>query len=84
MLYIINDNGIDGSFWYYRGAMTEMKSSWPGYVSVPTMISKYPYDFAFTQAPQWLNVDTMWLDSNKCPKAAILQPWSNMNFLRRI
>ena len=51
MLYIINDNGIDGSFWYYRGAMTEMKSSWPGYVSVPTMISKYPYDFAFTHAP---------------------------------
>lgn len=51
MLYIINDNGIDGSFWYYRGAMTEMKSSWPGYVTVPTMISKYPYDFAFTQAP---------------------------------
>jgi pimeloyl-ACP methyl ester carboxylesterase len=51
MLYIINDNGIDGSFWYYRGAMTEMKSSWPGYVTVPTMISKYPYDFAFTQVP---------------------------------
>jgi pimeloyl-ACP methyl ester carboxylesterase len=51
MLYIINDNGIDGSFWYYRGAMTEMKSPWPGYVTVPTMISKYPYDFAFTQAP---------------------------------
>ena len=51
MLYIVNDNGIDGSFWYYRGAMTEMKSSWPGYVSVPTMISKYPYDFAFTRAP---------------------------------
>jgi pimeloyl-ACP methyl ester carboxylesterase len=51
MLYIINDNGIDGSFWYYRGAMTEMKSSWPGYVKVPTMISKYPYDFAFTNAP---------------------------------
>ncbi len=51
MLYIINDNGIDGSFWYYRGAMTEMKSSWPGYVKVPTMISKYPYDFAFTRAP---------------------------------
>ncbi|RZJ63536.1 MAG: alpha/beta hydrolase, partial [Flavobacterium sp.] len=51
MLYIINDNGIDGSFWYYRGAMTEMKSSWPGFVTVPTMISKYPYDFVFTQAP---------------------------------
>ena len=52
MLYIINPGGIDGSFWYYRGALTEQNSSsWPGYINTPTSISKYPGDMPVTRPP---------------------------------
>jgi len=52
MLYIINPGGIDGSFWYYRGALSELNgSTWPGYVKIPTSISKYPGDMPVTHPP---------------------------------
>ena len=52
MLYIVNPAGIDGSFWYYRGALSELNAStWPGYVRVPTSISKYPADMPVTRPP---------------------------------
>ena len=52
MLYIVNPNGIDGSFWYYRGALQELNgNSSPGYITVPTSVSKYPADFAVTRPP---------------------------------
>jgi pimeloyl-ACP methyl ester carboxylesterase len=52
MLYIINPGGIDGSFWYYRGALSELNAStWPGYVNVPTSISKYPADMPVAHPP---------------------------------
>jgi pimeloyl-ACP methyl ester carboxylesterase len=52
MLYIINDDGIDGSFWYYRGALVELKGiSTPGYISVPTAISKFPKDMPVSRPP---------------------------------
>jgi microsomal epoxide hydrolase len=52
MLYIINPGGIDGSFWYYRGALSELNAStWPGYVNVPTSISKYPVDMPVSRPP---------------------------------
>ncbi len=52
MLYVVNPGGIDGSFWYYRGALSELNAStWPGYVRVPTSISKYPGDMPVTRPP---------------------------------
>jgi pimeloyl-ACP methyl ester carboxylesterase len=53
MLYIINPSGIDGSFWYYRGALSELNgSTWPGYVNTPTSVSKYPGDMPVTRPPE--------------------------------
>jgi pimeloyl-ACP methyl ester carboxylesterase len=52
MLYIVNPAGIDGSFWYYRGALSELNgSTWPGFVKTPTSISKYPADMPVTRPP---------------------------------
>ena len=51
MLYIINDNGIDGSFWYYRGALAEKATGSPGYIKVPTAISMFPGDFPVSHPP---------------------------------
>jgi pimeloyl-ACP methyl ester carboxylesterase len=52
MLYLVNDGGIDGSFWYYRGVYTEMKGvTYPGYINTPTAIAKYPKDLVMTRPP---------------------------------
>jgi pimeloyl-ACP methyl ester carboxylesterase len=51
MLYIINDNGIDGSFWYYRGALVEKAAGTPAFITVPTAITKFPGDFPASHPP---------------------------------
>ncbi|MEJ0105490.1 MAG: epoxide hydrolase family protein [Bacteroidota bacterium] len=52
MLYIINGNRIDGSFWFYRGFLTEMKgSAWTGFIQVPTSVAKYPSDLPVSHPP---------------------------------
>lgn len=52
MLYLVNDAGIDGSFWYYRGFFSEVKGiSTPGYISVPTSISIFPKDLPLSKPP---------------------------------
>lgn len=52
MLYVINDSGIDGSFWYYRGFLDELKGvSTPGYIKVPTAITKFPKDLPVSRPP---------------------------------
>jgi pimeloyl-ACP methyl ester carboxylesterase len=52
MLYIINDNGIDGSFWYYRGALIEKANGTPGFITVPTAISEFPKDLPLALPPR--------------------------------
>jgi pimeloyl-ACP methyl ester carboxylesterase len=52
MLYLVNDNQIDGSFWFYRAAYTELQGSfWPGYIKTPTAVDKFPKDFVMGRPP---------------------------------
>ena len=46
MIYLVNDSGIDGSFWYYRGFRDEMGSHFfPGYVQTPTAMAIFPFEY---------------------------------------
>lgn len=52
MLYLLSEDGISGSFWYYRGFITEMGGKFhPGYVKAPTAIAKFPEEFINARPP---------------------------------
>ncbi|MEJ0106601.1 MAG: hypothetical protein WDO19_30425 [Bacteroidota bacterium] len=52
MLYIINKNRIDSSFWFYRGFLTEVKgNAWTGFIQTPTSIAKYPSHLPVSHPP---------------------------------
>lgn len=46
MIYLVNEHGIDGSFWFYRAFRDEQNwTFFPGYVSVPTAIAAFPKEY---------------------------------------
>jgi pimeloyl-ACP methyl ester carboxylesterase len=46
MLYLVNDSGIDGSFWFYRAIRDEMtKGFHPGFIKTPTAIARFPKEY---------------------------------------
>lgn len=52
MLYLLSEDGIAGSFWFYRSFITEMNGKFnAGYVSVPTAIAKFPKEFINARPP---------------------------------
>lgn len=52
MLYLLSEDGISGSFWYYRAFITEMGGKFhPGYVKVPTAVAKFPKEFINARPP---------------------------------
>jgi len=53
MLYLLSEDGISGSFWFYRGMITELKDKYhPGYVKVPTSYMSFPKEFVNTPLPE--------------------------------
>lgn len=52
MLYLVNEGGIDGSFWYYRGFSRELKGvGLPGYITVPTALAIFPKELLLARPP---------------------------------
>ncbi len=47
MLYfLVNDGGIEGSFWFYRAIRDELGwSFFPGFIKTPTAIANFPKDY---------------------------------------
>jgi microsomal epoxide hydrolase len=52
MLYLLSEQGLAGTFWFYRSFTTELGGKFhPGYVKVPTAIAKFPKEFINARPP---------------------------------
>jgi microsomal epoxide hydrolase len=46
MLCLVNDSGIEGSFWFYRAIRDELAGNFhPGFIRTPTAIANFPKDY---------------------------------------
>lgn len=52
MLYLLSEGGLSGSFWFYRGLVSELNGKFhPGYIKVPTALVQFPKEFAIARPP---------------------------------
>jgi pimeloyl-ACP methyl ester carboxylesterase len=52
MIYLLSEGGLAGSFWFYRGLVSELNGKFhPGYIEVPTALAQFPKEFAIARPP---------------------------------
>jgi pimeloyl-ACP methyl ester carboxylesterase len=62
MLYLLSDNGVEGSFRFYRAIRDELQWGFqPGKIDVPTSVALFPRDYPMGRPPletakRWYNI----------------------------